>query len=112
MQTTIAPASRARHREARSLYRSVLTWLFTVFSSVRVVTYLPAIAAIVASGDSSQHSLWTWGTWLGSNLTMAIWLWEQNGRHANQAVWANLCNECPSGDHRPLERGHGAEARP
>lgn len=92
MQMTAAPSVEAHRTDAETLYRNVLTWLFTLFSSVRVLTYLPAIAAIVASGDSGQHSLWTWGTWLGSNLTMAVWLWEQNGRHANRAVWANLCN--------------------
>lgn len=92
MQTTTAPSAPAHRVDVASLYLNVLTGLFTLFSSVRVLTYLPAIAAIVASGDSSQHSLWTWGTWLGSNLTMAVWLWEQNGRHASRAIWANLCN--------------------
>lgn len=27
--------------------------------------------AVLASGDSNQHSLWTWLTFLGSNATMA-----------------------------------------
>lgn len=77
---------------AERVYLNVLTWLFTVCSTLRVVTYLPAIASIVSSGDSSQHSLWTWGTWLCSNLTMAAWLWEQNARRASKAVWINMAN--------------------
>ena len=75
-----------------ALYLAVLTWSFTVCSLLRVVTYLPAIASIVASGDSGQHSLWTWGLWLCSNMTMACWLWEQNGRRFNKAVCVNVCN--------------------
>lgn len=93
--TTLTPASPripACRTAAERLYLDLLTWSFTVCSSLRVVSYLPAIASIVASGDSSQHSLWTWGTWLCSNLTMAAWLWEHNGRRMNRAVCINLCN--------------------
>ena len=35
-----------------------------------MAAYLPTIWAIHRSADSSQHSLWTWCTWLGANLTM------------------------------------------
>ena len=78
---------------AHRTYFTLLTWSFTLFSSLRVLGYLPTIFAIVASGDSSQHSLLTWSTWLGSNLTMAAWLREQNGaRGSRGAVCVNLCN--------------------
>jgi hypothetical protein len=70
----------------RGVYLAVLSWSFALFSSVRLLAYLPTIAAIVASGDSSQHSLLTWGTWLGSNATMAAWLYEGNGRRLNRAA--------------------------
>lgn len=76
----------------RTRYMQVLTWAFTLFSSARLVSYLPTLAAIVASGDSSQHSLWTWGTWLGSNLTMALWLNEQNGGRWTRASAVNAVN--------------------
>jgi hypothetical protein len=76
----------------RRVYLAVLTWAFTVFSSLRVVAYLPTIWAIHASGDSSQHSLWTWITWLGANATMAAWLHETNGQRVNRAVIVNTCN--------------------
>lgn len=76
----------------RTVYLSVLTWAFTMFNSVRMVAYLPTIWAIHASGDSSQHSLWTWCTWLGANATMAAWLYEQNGRRLGRAVIVNVGN--------------------
>lgn len=73
-------------------YLLVLTWAFTLFSSARLVSYLPTLAVIAASGDSSQHSLWTWGTWLGSNLTMALWLHEQHGRRWTKAAMVSAVN--------------------
>ena len=79
-------------RTARMIYLHVLTWLFTVFSSARVLAYLPTMWAIQASGDSSQHSLWTWCTWLGANATMAAWLYEQNGQRLGRAVIVNIGN--------------------
>ena len=77
---------------ARKAYLTGLTWAFTLFSSLRAVSYLPTLWAIHQSGDSSQHSLWTWGIWLGANLTMAAWLYEQNGQRLGRAVVVNLGN--------------------
>jgi hypothetical protein len=87
-----ALATPADNRPAPSRYLQLLTWAFTLFSTLRVVSYLPTIWAITASGDSSQHSLWTWGIWLGANLTMAAWLHEQQGRQWSRAVAVNLGN--------------------
>lgn len=90
MNTT---ASTLRQRpSAASTYLAVLTWLFTLFNSVRVLAYLPTLLAILTSGDSSQHSLLTWVTWVGANATMAAWLYEHNGRHLNRAIAVNVCN--------------------
>ena len=76
----------------RSLYLTVLTWTFTAFNSIRVLGYLPTILAIMASRDSSQHSVLTWITWLGANGTMAAWLYEQNGQRLSKAVMVNIGN--------------------
>lgn len=76
----------------RSLYVTALTWAFTAFNSVRILAYLPTAWAIHTSADSSQHSLWTWITWLGANATMAAWLHEQNGHRMNLAVLTNAGN--------------------
>lgn len=81
----------------RALYLSVLGWAFTLFNSVRVFSYVPTLMAIHASGDSSQHSLWTWCTWLGANLTMAMWLYEHNEQRVSRAVAVNLGNSAMCG---------------
>ena len=70
--------------------------------------YLPTLLAIFTSGDSSQHSLLTWVTWVGANATMAAWLYEHNGRRLNRAIAVNSCNSlmCLAniGPHRGLPR--------
>lgn len=77
---------------ARIAYLRVLTWAFTLFNSFRMLAYLPTVWVIVQSGDSSQHSLWTWCTWLGANATMGAWLYESNGQRVNRAVVINAGN--------------------
>jgi hypothetical protein len=72
--------------------RQALTWAFTFFNSVRVLAYLPTTWAIFSSGDSSQHSLWTWCTWLGANASMAAWLHEHNGHRIDKAVVVSMAN--------------------
>ena len=90
-----ASAGAPPHPQARPLharYLLVLTWAFTLFSSARLVSYLPTLWAIHCSGDSSQHSLWTWATWVGSNAAMAAWLFEHNHRHFNKAIVVTVGN--------------------
>jgi hypothetical protein len=77
---------------ARSRYLATLGALFTLCSSARVLAYLPTIWALMSTGDSSQHSLWTWCTFFGGNATMAVWLWENNGRRRNAAIVASSGN--------------------
>lgn len=79
-------------RGARNAYRAALRALFAMFNSARVLAYLPTVWALWSSGDSSQHSLWTWVTFLGGNATMAAWLWEQNGRRCNAAIASSAGN--------------------
>ncbi|NCT85350.1 MAG: hypothetical protein GXC94_19535 [Comamonadaceae bacterium] len=70
---------------------------FSLFNGLRIVAYLPTLAAIQTSGQAEQHSLFTWLTFLGANLTMALWLYEQNGRRINRAVAVNAFNACMCG---------------
>jgi hypothetical protein len=85
--------SAKRDRQAwRAHYLNALTWAFTLLNSARVLSYLPTLWALISSGDSSQHSLWTWGMWTGANVTMAAWLYEQQGQSWNRAVAVNLVN--------------------
>jgi uncharacterized membrane-anchored protein len=92
MNSTLSPtapqrqaASMHNHTPApgSGLYLRLLLWAFTLFNFARVVTYLPTMHALQVSGDSSQHSLWTWCTWLGANISMAAWLYEKEGRRFN-----------------------------
>jgi hypothetical protein len=76
----------------RGLYLQCLTWSFTLFNTARLFCYLPTIWAIHISGDSSQHSLWTWGTFLGANATMAAWLYEKDERRVTRAMLVNVSN--------------------
>jgi hypothetical protein len=89
-----APVATAKaDRQAwRARYLLVLTWAFTALNSARVLSYLPTLWALTQSGDSSQHSLWTWGLWAAANVTMAAWLYEQQGQRWTRAVAVNLMN--------------------
>ena len=62
------------------------------FNTVRVLAYLTIVLAIIEAGDSSQHSLLNWLSWLGANATMAAWLYEFNGRRLDRTIVINLCN--------------------
>lgn len=84
--------SGATQRTIRQHYLIVLGWAFTLFNTVRVVAYLPTVLAIAQSGDSSQHSLWTWFTWAGANATMSAWLYETQGRKLTRAAVVNAGN--------------------
>jgi hypothetical protein len=76
----------------RRAYLRLLLMAFSLFNSIRLITYLPTIVAIHAHGDSSQYSLWTWTMWIGANLSMAAWLYETNGRKFDAVVGMNLGN--------------------
>src|SRR6185436_12845105 len=93
-QLAHAVMSTARLSSTRpsTMYLSVLTWSFTLFNSIRVLSYVPTMWAIHLSRDSSQHSLWTWLAWLGANATMAAWLYEHNGKQFDRAVTVNVGN--------------------
>ncbi len=93
------PAARPGHRvhptppAARATcHGKLLTWAFTAFNSVRIVVYLPTLWTIGASGHSDQHSLFTWAIFLGSNATLALWLYEEGGQRINRAVLVNCVN--------------------
>lgn len=89
---TRPPAAGRPARTLRQHYLSILGWAFALFSTVRVVAYLPTVWAIVQSGDSSQHSLWTWFTWAGANATMSAWLYETQGQQFSRAAAVSAGN--------------------
>ena len=93
LHSTRPPDPRSRSRlTARAAYLAILTWSFTLFNSIGVIAYLPTVLAILQNGNSDQHSLWTWCSWVGANATMACWLYEENGQKLNRAVVVNMGN--------------------
>jgi hypothetical protein len=82
----------AHARPGLPSYRRVLEWALTVSSSARILSYLPTLWAVHRSGDATQHSLWTWGTWVIANLTMTAWLYESNGCRFDRVVAVNCGN--------------------
>jgi hypothetical protein len=76
----------------RRWYLQGLAWAFALFSTLRMLAYLPTVATIARSGDSAQHSLWTWLIWMGANLTMSAWLYEHNGCRMDRAIAVSLGN--------------------
>lgn len=86
-----APQATARGAP-RSGRRTLLAWAFALGSAGRIAAYVPTMAAILATGDSSQHSLWTWATWLVANLTMAAWLYEEKGHRLCASAWVATVN--------------------
>ncbi len=91
------PAARPTAEAPRGRYLQLLTWAFTFFNTARLVSYLPTLWVLSAGRDSSQHSLWTWGVWLGANLTMSLWLFEQQQRRWTRAVVVNAINAAMCG---------------
>lgn len=87
---TVALAVERPAPRPRSL--ALLSGAFALFNGLRIVAYLPTLCAIQSSGQADQHSLFTWLTFLGANLTMALWLHEQNGRRLDRAVAVNAFN--------------------
>lgn len=71
---------------------ALLSGAFALFNALRIVAYLPTLAALQASGHADQHSLLSWLTFMCANATMALWLYEQNGRRMNSAIAFNAFN--------------------
>lgn len=65
---------------------------FSLFSALRIVAYLPTLAALLSAGQADQHSLFSWLVFLGANGTMALYLLEHNGGRCNRAVLVSAAN--------------------
>jgi len=80
------------HHRVRARYLAVLDWSFALFSTMRLLTYIPTMWAIHQSGNSSQQSLLTWMVWAGANFVMAASLYERSGRVLNKLIVVNAAN--------------------
>lgn len=76
----------------RPTWLGLLSAAFALFNTMRIVAYLPTLAALQASGQADQHSLFTWITFMGANATMALWLYEHNARCCNKAIAVSATN--------------------
>jgi hypothetical protein len=92
MTTTTATPPDKPDAPGRLLYLRVLTLAFTTFSTLRTLAYLPNMLSIIESGRSDQHSLLTWLALAASNATMAMWVYEHNGRRYDRIVVVNAVN--------------------
>jgi hypothetical protein len=68
-----------------------------LLTAARLLAYSPTVLAIIESGDSRQHSLWTWLIWVGANLTMAAWMYEHNAQCVDKAIGVSLANAAACG---------------
>ena len=89
---TEVPDGPPQQAPTRRKYQAAIEWAFGLFNATRFLTYLPTIMAIRASGESSQHSILTWLAWIGANATMALWLFENNGRRLDKAIVVSIGN--------------------
>ncbi len=87
-----APRAHVASAPRPSLVPMMVQWTFSLFSSLRAVSYVPTLWAIYDSANSSQYSLLTWLTFVGANASMAAWLFEKNGRKLDRAVVVSACN--------------------
>ncbi len=77
---------------AQPASRRLLAWAFAVSNGARLLAYLPTLWAIYSSAEATQHSLWTWGTWLAANATMALWLCDRPGARPPHAALVSAGN--------------------
>lgn len=63
-----------------------------LFGVLRIDAYLPRLHLIRASGAAHQHSPLSWVTFLGADLTMAMWLPRGNSGRVDRAVLLNALN--------------------
>jgi len=86
------PGPAPTHRNGAKTSADALTIAFHAFATLRVVAYLPTAWSIAASGDSAQHSLFTWLVFAGANATLAIRLWRESGRRVGACVAVSSVN--------------------
>lgn len=77
---------------SRDAYMSMLTRSAMLMGGIRALTYIPTILTLMASANSSQHSVWTWASWILANITMIMLLYERNGRKADSVILIQLAN--------------------
>jgi hypothetical protein len=74
-------------------YLTAVSWAYVFWNTVRILTYLPTVRMLLQPDASARHhSLASWGSWVLSNLTLALYLFEQSGHAFNALVLLNSGN--------------------
>lgn len=82
-----------RHWDWQAAYLAALAWAFVFWNSVRILTYVPTLRLLLKPGASAEHySIATWASWVLSNATLALYLFEAGGRTLNSLVLLNTGN--------------------
>ncbi len=92
MRQTCPPVPGNSGPAARLSWRRLCEAAFVLSNGARLLAYVPTLWAIHASGNSGQHSLWTWTTWLVSNITMAWWLCDRRPGPPDRAALVSVGN--------------------
>ena len=67
--------------------------MFLFWSSVRILTYVPTIMKLLdPRATARDYSLATWASWMMSNGTFGLYLYEVSGRELNSMVLVNAGN--------------------
>ncbi len=75
------------------LYLTALAWAYVFWNSVRILTYLPTLRMLLKPGASAEHySVTTWASWVCSNGTLALYLFETSGHRFDSLVLLNTGN--------------------
>jgi hypothetical protein len=75
------------------VYVTAITWGYVFWNTVRILTYIPTLLMLLKPDASARYySLATWGSWVLSNGTLALYLFEQSGREFNALVLLNAGN--------------------
>ena len=89
----LATIGAVRGWDWHAVYLTALGWAFVFWNSVRILTYLPTIRILLKPGASAEHySIATWSSWVLSNGTMALYLFEASGRIFDSLVLLNTGN--------------------
>ena len=96
--TRLPPSSTAPSAPRwRAWYLRGLTWAFMVLTTARLLGDPPAGLAMLQTRGSRNHSVWTWLIWVGANLSIALWMYENNGHQMDKAIGVSLANAVACG---------------
>jgi hypothetical protein len=81
------------HWDWQAAYLDALMCAFVFWNSVRILADVPTLLLLLKPGASADHySIATWTSWVSSNATLALYLFEAGGSTMNTLVLLNTGN--------------------